>query len=32
MQSWGFRRDMNLNDVITIEGLISQMVETVRYT
>lgn len=29
-QSWGFRRDMNLGDVLTIQEVISSLVETVR--
>lgn len=30
-QSWGFRRDMQLSDVLTIEQVISSIAETVRY-
>jgi len=29
-QSWGFRRNMKISDIIRIEDLISLMVETVR--
>ena len=28
--SWGFRRDANLNDYLSIEELIRQLVSTVR--
>jgi len=30
-QSWGYRRDMNYEDVLTIQAIVEQLASTIRY-